>query len=179
MGAGDAPRSRTLDARAAEKERAREEARRARLRCAPPPPPPLPLTHTHTHPAAYFPFQVQPGRWGVQSARTSPARGAGEREREREWAQVTPPRVALPRFADLERWSVRGMGVGAGAGAGQVTLGEHLQRHAAAQQQHASQSQQPSQSQHAQTQARTTHQPRRAVFANAGPPGVSGYAYAY
>ncbi|KAJ7030192.1 hypothetical protein C8F04DRAFT_1367887 [Mycena alexandri] len=73
-----------------------------------------------------------------------------------EW---TPPRVALPRFADLERWS-----------SAQV----HVQATPAP-------APCPPMQQGPPPQQRETHphQPRRAVFANAGPPGVSGYAYAY
>ncbi|KAJ7767870.1 hypothetical protein DFH07DRAFT_954760 [Mycena maculata] len=190
-----------------------EDARRARLRVVPLPPPPPPPHPSLAQPHAPFDFApanaalggLAGGRWGVQSARTSPVRAppeggwtpppaprtfacaphphSQERERERqreEWtppraayaqgggAEWTPPRasqewtpprasrVALPRFADLERWSG---GVDAAAPPTQTQPQHHV----------------------VQPQQRATHphQPRRAVFANAGPPGVSGYAYAY
>ncbi|KAJ7223592.1 hypothetical protein GGX14DRAFT_491841, partial [Mycena pura] len=119
------PRSRALsDSRERDPVRVREEARRARLRYAPAPAPtaaswlPLP-SQPHGVLAAQNHFGADGGRWGVQSARTSPVRGAPPVIKT-EWtppraayADVgaggagawTPPRVALPRFADLERWS--------------------------------------------------------------------------
>ncbi|KAJ7046181.1 hypothetical protein C8F04DRAFT_1322875 [Mycena alexandri] len=72
-----------------------------------------------------------------------------------EW---TPPRVALPRFADLERWSSAQVHVQATPAPAPCP---------------------PMQQGPPQQRETHPHQPRRAVFANAGPPGVSGYAYAY
>ncbi|KAK7007974.1 hypothetical protein R3P38DRAFT_3026840 [Favolaschia claudopus] len=150
---------------------------------------------------AFGPNTSSPARWGVQSARTSPVRGPNgwsdspplataslqppSRTPHHQWtpprastsghavpvhrdvayASWTPPRVALPHFADIDRWSAAGNA----AAAAIPTLPAAHQY----------------QSQQAQTQMATretkTHypQPRRAIFANAGPPGVSGYAYAY
>ncbi|KAJ7474021.1 hypothetical protein FB451DRAFT_1398028 [Mycena latifolia] len=199
-GADPAPPRRppTLDARASEKERAREaeaearreEARRARLRCAPAPAPAPALpamyvpAHTYAPPAPSLPaFAQSPhygnggsssgaARWGVQSARTSPARRSlAHGDAEEEGGGWTPPRVALPRFADLERWSSGVQGAGYPSS----------QQQGAGQQVHVMPTQsygQHGQQQTTQPTQRATH-PRRAVFANAGPPGVSGYAYAY
>ncbi|KAJ7049530.1 hypothetical protein C8F01DRAFT_753718 [Mycena amicta] len=180
-------RSRALsDARERERdrdpERYREEARQSRLRYAPAP---IPVSVT-TCPSSsswlpapqpqHPPFAAGNGvhllnRWGVQSARTSPVRAAATMA-ESEW---TPPRaayaerqrqgwpapVALPRFADLERWS--------GAGNGAQAQPQYRPPPP------------PSSTIDHHPLLRRTHQaqPRRAVFANAGPPGVSGYAYAY
>jgi hypothetical protein len=144
-------------------------------------------------------------RWGVQSARTSPVRGGAgwsppfpfsrpaappppsasaqwtppRQETTAQWtppravgasygSEWTPPRVALPRFADLERSAAAVYHVSA---AQQYVPSHTSQTQTQTQQQHT-----PAQ---AQTRATHPHQPRRGVFANAGPPGVSGYAYVY
>ncbi|KAF7307889.1 hypothetical protein MKEN_01149500 [Mycena kentingensis (nom. inval.)] len=190
-------RSRALsDARERDPERYREEARRARLRYAPAPVPtitaptysgPVPSNAHLPAPQPQHPHHASLlGRWGVQSARTSPVRGpapqtttfAGmDMHPPTEWTLTpprasyadesvagggwTPPRVALPRFADLERWS--------GVHSGQP------------QQQQQPLPPPPAPLEPQPQPSRKTHhpQPRRAVFANAGPPGVSGYAYVY
>ncbi|KAF7306234.1 hypothetical protein MIND_00414000 [Mycena indigotica] len=171
-------------------ERYREEARRARLRYAP-----APISTTTSTVSSWLPLPSAPqpqhpfagsaliNRWGVQSARTSPVRGpvaVPMRAEPTEWtppratyAEVsaggggwTPPRVALPHFADLEKWS------------GQHRL---LQSQSQTRPTTTAQSQYQPPPSLPPPESRKTHQPqpRRAVFANAGPPGVSGYAYAY
>ncbi|CAK5264096.1 unnamed protein product [Mycena citricolor] len=145
-------RSRALsDAREREEQRARElqrdrmrdETKRSRLRCVLPRQQQRQVTPVaELHPHRLFAV--------THSARTSPMTAATPPRAiyadhgGHGHGQWTPPRVALPRFAELERWSC-----------------------------HAPRPVLPEPNSHLQ------HQPRRAVFANAGPPGVSGYAYAY
>ncbi|KAJ7609434.1 hypothetical protein FB45DRAFT_1066844 [Roridomyces roridus] len=170
--------------------------RRARLRCVPAPTPAPALSMSTTYPRPLHPsipaqldyagYSQQPfltssssssSRWGVQSARTSPVRTSGvsipqssssqwtpprgyayayaQQQREEEW---TPPR--LPRFAEFERLSTGSA----------MTMPCPPPPPASLPPPTAT-----------MTQESKTHPPapRRAVFANAGPPGVSGYVYAW
>ncbi|KAJ7191805.1 hypothetical protein GGX14DRAFT_597050 [Mycena pura] len=168
--------------RASHPVRVREEARRARLRYAPAPVPtaaswlPFP-SQPHGVLAAQNHFGVDGGRWGVHSARTSPVRGAPPVIKT-EW---TPPRAAYADVGAVGRargrrrvLRCRGSRTSSDGRAARVRArSTSLHRSSSRRRRPA-----PSQQQQ-QAQARKTHQPRRAVFANAGPPGVSGYAYAY
>ncbi|KAF7317367.1 hypothetical protein HMN09_00473000 [Mycena chlorophos] len=135
---------------------------------------PQPLPHSHTHAPPQPAFENE---WAMGM---TPPRAGYAMEGAGGW---TPPRgsatggVALPHFADLERWS----GVGAGASPAATQHHQHQQ-----QQQQLQYMPPPPEAAFTSSTTTTTRrtsqaqpQPRRAVFANAGPPGVSGYAYAY
>ncbi|KAJ7796334.1 hypothetical protein B0H14DRAFT_3494960 [Mycena olivaceomarginata] len=192
----------------ARRTQAQEERRNARLRACPSPlswrrsrsiPPSRTPTQAHSsqqqqqqgvqqrHAQQYQQFeQLRPARGGSGWARrrrggACRARGrrlcaAGVQPQTQQWTpprpayagghgvgggEWTPPRVALPRFADIERWSLQ------------------AQYPAASTPPQPAAQQYPSQTTTTTTRRRRRRQPRRAVFANAGPPGVSGYAYAY
>ncbi|KAJ7742057.1 hypothetical protein B0H16DRAFT_1890359 [Mycena metata] len=96
-------------------------------------------------------------RVGVGAERSSGRRRAWGTVQQVGGSEWTPPRVVLPRFADLIKWSSAQVVQGTPCPPMQEVPGQ------------------------TQTQTRETHlhQLRRAVFVNAGPPGVSGYVYAY
>ncbi|KAJ7192317.1 hypothetical protein GGX14DRAFT_594036 [Mycena pura] len=126
--------------------------------------------------ASWLPLPSQP-HGGVHSARTSPVRGAPPVIKT-EW---TPPRAAYADVGAVGRARGRRRVLRC-RGSRTSSDGRAARARARSTSLHRSSSRRrrpaPSQQQQ-QAQARKTHQPRRAVFANAGPPGVSGYAYAY